>query len=40
VEIARRRFIEPATNVIPLRKPPQKANSAHWKSRAAWARCR
>jgi recombination protein RecA len=37
VEIVRQRFPQALTNVIPLRKPPQKANSAHWKSRTTWA---
>lgn len=34
VEVERRRF---TTNVVPLRKPPQSANTATWRSRAAWA---
>jgi recombination protein RecA len=37
VEVMRQRFIQASTNVIPLRKPPQRANSAHWKSRTTWA---
>lgn len=37
VEVVRQRFPQALTNVIPLRKPPQKANSAHWKSRTTWA---
>jgi hypothetical protein len=36
VEIARERFA-PASNVIPLRKPPQSESSASWQSRPAWA---
>ncbi len=37
VEVVRQRFIQASTNVIPLRKPPQRANTAHWESRATWA---
>ncbi len=37
VEVLRRRFTGVADNVVPLRKPPQRANAAHWQSRAAWA---
>jgi hypothetical protein len=37
VEVVRRRFTSAAENVVPLRKPPQKANAASWQSRAAWA---
>ena len=37
VEVVRRRFTCAAENVVPLRKPPQKANAANWQSRAAWA---
>jgi hypothetical protein len=41
VEVARRRFTGAADNVVPLRKPPQRANvpanSASWQSRASWA---
>ncbi len=33
---AKRRFMQPDTNVIPLRKPPQSANAAKWRSQAAW----
>jgi len=36
VEIARERFRAASTNVIPLRKPPQKATGAIWSSRTAW----
>jgi hypothetical protein len=38
VEVERRRFAAEQTNVIPLRKPPQKA--AHWKSQTTWAGAR
>jgi hypothetical protein len=37
VEVARRRFTGAQDNVVPLRKPPQRANAAHWQSRATWA---
>jgi hypothetical protein len=37
VEVVRRRFTCAADNVVPLRKPPQRANAANWQSRAAWA---
>jgi recombination protein RecA len=37
VEVVRRRFTGAADNVVPLRKPPQRANAANWQSRAAWA---
>ena len=37
VEVVRQRFTQASTNVIPLRKPPQRVNNAQWKSRTAWA---
>jgi recombination protein RecA len=37
VEVVRRRFTEVQSNVIPMRKPPQKATAATWHSRTAWA---
>jgi hypothetical protein len=40
VEVARERFQPVSTNVIPLRKPPQRARDASWESRAAWAGAR
>jgi hypothetical protein len=40
VEIERRRFAAAPTNVIPLRKPPQSANAAHWQSQSTWAGAR
>jgi hypothetical protein len=40
VEVARERFKPVSTNVIPLRKPPQKATDASWQSRTAWAGAR
>jgi recombination protein RecA len=40
VEVVRERFQPVSTNVIPLRKPPQRARDASWQSRAAWAGAR
>jgi recombination protein RecA len=40
VEVMRRRFTGAADNVVPLRKPPQRANAASWQTRAAWAAVR
>jgi recombination protein RecA len=37
VEVARHRFQESVSNVLPIRKPPQSANTACWQNRAAWA---
>jgi recombination protein RecA len=37
VEVARRRFTEPPTKIIPLRKPPQSVSTANWMGRTAWA---
>jgi recombination protein RecA len=37
VEVARRRFTGAQDNVVPLRKPPQRANAASWQSHASWA---
>ena len=37
LEVERRRFMQVATNVIPMRKPPQRADGAQWSSRSAWA---
>jgi hypothetical protein len=36
-EVVRQRFSQTQTNVIPLRKPPQRASIASWQSRTAWA---
>jgi hypothetical protein len=36
VEIARQRFAA-QSNVVPLHKPPQRANETHWRSRTTWA---
>lgn len=40
LEVERRRFPQEPTNLVPLRKPPQAANAAHWKSRTTWAGAR
>jgi len=40
VEVVRRRFTESPTNIIPMRKPPQRVNVTSWQSRTAWAGCR
>jgi recombination protein RecA len=37
LEVARRRFTETPSNVIPLRKPPQSVNVASWSTRSTWA---
>jgi len=37
VEITRRRFTQGMEDVIPLRKPPQRANAASWQTRTTWA---
>jgi hypothetical protein len=37
LEVTRRRFAQPPTNVVPLRKPPQRATIANWQSRTVWA---
>jgi hypothetical protein len=37
VEISRRRFMQDSTNVLPMRKPPQRAMSADWHARSTWA---
>jgi hypothetical protein len=40
VEVARERFKPVSTNVIPLRKPPQRARDTTWHSRTPWAGAR
>lgn len=37
IEIARQRFTQAATNVVPLRKPPQRESGVSWRSQATWA---
>ncbi|MFZ0663816.1 MAG: recombinase RecA [Acidobacteriaceae bacterium] len=36
MEVTRRRFPQTPDKVVPLRKPPQSANTASWQSRTAW----
>jgi hypothetical protein len=37
LEVERRRFMQADTNVVPLRKPPQSASAALWRSQSIWA---
>jgi hypothetical protein len=37
LQVERRRFKQEPTNVVTLRKPPQSANAAQWKSQTIWA---
>ncbi len=37
IEVARRRFAQVPTNVVPLHKPPQRATATSWRSRTTWA---
>jgi hypothetical protein len=37
LEVVRKRFAQPPTNVVPLRKPPQRATAANWQSQSTWA---
>ena len=37
IEVVRRRFAQAPANVVPLRKPPQRAMAASWQSRTTWA---
>jgi hypothetical protein len=37
LEVARRRFTQTPSNVVPLRKPPQSVNVASWCTRSTWA---
>ncbi len=39
-ELSRRRFEQETANVIPIRKPPQRANTAEWRSRTPWTSVR
>jgi hypothetical protein len=36
-EVARHRFQEQGSNVLPIRKPPQNVKVARWCNRATWA---
>ena len=40
IEVARRRFTQAPSNVVPLRKPPQSVNMASWQSGTTWAGAR
>ena len=40
VEVDRRRFTQAPTNVVSIRKPPQKETGASWRSRSTWAGAR
>jgi len=40
LQVERRRFTQKPTNVVSLRKPPQNANAARWKSQTAWTGAR
>lgn len=40
VEVIRRRFARNASNVVPLRKPPQNVSGATWQCRTPWAGAR
>ena len=37
VEVVRQRFTQAESNVVPLRKPPQRSNTAAWACRTEWA---
>jgi recombination protein RecA len=37
IEVSRQRFAEGAENVVPIRKPPQRAGVATWRSQTTWA---
>jgi hypothetical protein len=37
LEVVHRRFAQTSTNVISLRKPPQRATTANWHSQTTWA---
>jgi len=36
VEVMRQRFTQTPSNVVPMRKPPQRARDARWTHRASW----
>jgi hypothetical protein len=35
--VSRRRFTQAPTNVVSIRKPPQRATTANWQSRTVWS---
>ncbi len=40
LEVERRRFTQADTNVVPLRKPPQRVRAAQWSSQSTWTGAR
>ncbi|WP_083343885.1 recombinase RecA [Terriglobus roseus] len=36
VQVLRQRFVQTPSNVIPMRKPPQRATEARWQRRTSW----
>lgn len=40
VEVERRRFTQQESNVVPMRKPPQKETAAKWRTQSPWAGAR
>jgi hypothetical protein len=40
IEVSRQRFAQSAEKVVPMRKPPQRAGVAMWRSGTTWARRR
>ncbi len=40
LEVERRRFAPSVSNVVPLKKQPQRSNAAHWQSQSTWAGAR
>jgi recombination protein RecA len=40
VEVDRRRFAVAPTNVVSIRKPPQRETGASWRSKSIWAGAR
>jgi recombination protein RecA len=37
LEVARRRFTQAPSNIVPMRKPPQSVTTANWRSQTTWA---
>jgi hypothetical protein len=37
VEAVRQRFTQSESNIVSIRKQPQRANTACWQSRTSWA---
>jgi recombination protein RecA len=40
LEVSRQGFVQSSEKVVPLRKPPQRAGVAMWRSQTTWAGCR